>query len=581
MANIGGAENAFFGNAAGRFNTSGNANSFFGRFAGFSNQSGGGNSFVGDSAGVNTLGSFNTFFGFSAGDTNTTGTKNTILGSDADVSINNLDHATAIGADSVVSASNTVVLGRAADTVQVPGTLNVTGATTFTGTLGANVFNATTQYNIGGFRALSVAGNANTFVGLGTGFANSTGFQNSFVGANAGNSNTTGGNNSFFGEASGFSNTDGGENSFVGFTSGFSNTLGNSNSFFGRGAGSANTTGSSNTIVGHFANVGANNLTNATALGAGAIVSQSNSLVLGSSGVNVGIGTTAPASRLHLNGNDPSFAVTLTNSANTAGRRGYRLAFDNDRFSFQRADDLGNFADNQIAIDQATGNLGIGTTAPSEKLQVANGNIRWSNSLLQTDQGGSIELGGTSTIAGSGVPFIDFHFAGLTEDFNARIINDLNGQLSVFSKLRVVSLGSGVTSLCRDSNNVISDCSSSLRYKTDIKPFSNGLSFINRLRPIAFSWKTDGMKDVGFGAEDVEKISPLLVTYNPAGQVEGVKYDRLSVVFVNAFKEQQGQINHQREQIKNQQEQLERQQKQIEGLKQIVCSMNPRADLCK
>jgi type III secretory pathway lipoprotein EscJ len=73
----------------------------------------------------------------------------------------------------------------------------------------------------------------------------------------------------------------------------------------------------------------------------------------------------------------------------------------------------------------------------------------------------------------------------------------------------------------------------------------------------------------------------LLVTYNPGGQVEGVKYDRLSVVFVNAFKEQQAQINQQQQQIKNQQEQLERQQKQIDGLKQFVCSRNPRAGICR
>lgn len=50
------------------------------------------------------------------------------------------------------------------------------------------------------------------------------------------------------------------------------------------------------------------------------------------------------------------------------------------------------------------------------------------------------------------------------------------------------------------------------------------------------------MLDVGFGAEDVAKINPLFVTYNDKGEIEGVKYDRLSVVFVNGFKEQQAQI---------------------------------------
>jgi len=47
-----------------------------------------------------------------------------------------------------------------------------------------------------------------------------------------------------------------------------------------------------------------------------------------------------------------------------------------------------------------------------------------------------------------------------------------------------------------------------------------------------------GKRDLGFGAEDVQKIEPLLVTLNTQGQVEGVKYDRITVVLVNAIKEQ-------------------------------------------
>ena len=82
------------------------------------------------------------------------------------------------------------------------------------------------------------------------------------------------------------------------------------------------------------------------------------------------------------------------------------------------------------------------------------------------------------------------------------------------------------------------------------------------------------MKDVGFGAEDVAKINPLFVSFNDKGEVEGVKYDRLSVAFVNAFKEQQAQIETQNVQI-------EKQQKQIDDLKLIVCAMKPDAEVCR
>jgi len=134
---------------------------------------------------------------------------------------------------------------------------------------------------------------------------------------------------------------------------------------------------------------------------------------------------------------------------------------------------------------------------------------------------------------------------------------------------RVVIYGLGLagsTALCRNMDNQISTCSSSLRYKTDVQTFTGGLNIINRLRPISFSWKDGGMRDVGFGAEEVEKIEPLLTFRNQNGEIEGVKYGQISAVLVNAIKEQQAQIA-------SQQEELKEQQKQIESLMRIVYNL--------
>ena len=62
-------------------------------------------------------------------------------------------------------------------------------------------------------------------------------------------------------------------------------------------------------------------------------------------------------------------------------------------------------------------------------------------------------------------------------------------------------------------------------------------------------------------------IEPLLVTRNAQGDVEGVKYDRINVVLINAVKQQQQQIS--------------RQQSQIEALKKLVCRDHKDADVCK
>ncbi len=52
---------------------------------------------------------------------------------------------------------------------------------------------------------------------------------------------------------------------------------------------------------------------------------------------------------------------------------------------------------------------------------------------LTGDQGGSLELGGTSTTPGGGTAYIDFHHGHLAQDFNTRVINDADGQLSLIA----------------------------------------------------------------------------------------------------------------------------------------------------
>jgi hypothetical protein len=87
----------------------------------------------------------------------------------------------------------------------------------------------------------------------------------------------------------------------------------------------------------------------------------------------------------------------------------------------------------RLSIDNA-GRVGVGVRIPQATLDVQGGEIRWgNNSRLVNDQGGSIELGGVQGVAGSGSPYIDFHFSGLNQDFNTRIINDADGVLSLIA----------------------------------------------------------------------------------------------------------------------------------------------------
>lgn len=338
-----GGSNNFFGTGAGAV-TTGTMNSFFGGSSGLVNTTGGSNSFFGASSGLsNTIGSTNSFFGAAAGFSNTSGSQN-------------------------------------------------------------------------------------SFFGGGAGRNNTTGHSNAFFGERSGYENQTGNFNSFFGKMSGAFNSTGADNSFFGNVAGVLNTTGSYNSFFGKEAGAANSVETYNTFVGYFANLApgadpaTNPVVNATAIGARAYVARSNSLVLG--GVNgfngattetfVGIGTHSPDRQLVVEGsqalgkfrryneNGPDFAPAFLfergRGTNTAplnilpgdylGKVQFRgrvsgnmpeygalvfIASDtsqNGRFSFVDRDLM---TERMVILN--TGNVGIGTTAPTALLDVA-GNLR-------------------------------------------------------------------------------------------------------------------------------------------------------------------------------------------------------------
>ena len=207
-------------------------------------------------------------------------------------------------------------------------------------------------------------------------------------------------------------------------------------------------------------------------------------------------------------------------------------------------------------------NVGIGTNAPQFKLQVTDP----SNKGLRAETGSP---GGTvASFGGFGEFQIDApgNPGGRlnVKENGSVVLGDCPGcfpnptdRLVVSGTTRLLSLGSGgSTSLCRNGSGQISVCSSSIRYKNNIANFSSGLSLLNRLRPVTFDWKDSQAHDLGLVAEEVAEAEPLLVTRSEKGEVEGVKYDRLSAVFINAFKEQQAQIERQQAEAKSQQNQI-------------------------
>ncbi|MDQ1098192.1 MULTISPECIES: hypothetical protein [Chryseobacterium] len=244
------------------------------------------------------------------------------------------------------AASDNLTLGVDAGKVNTTGNLNVfvgnsAGSANTAGS--SNVF-------VGPYSGTSnTTGNSNVFMGYNSGSSSTTGDANAFVGTWAGNTNTTGGYNAFMGYQAGNSNTSGSNNTFLGYSSGKSNTAGNNNVAVGTLAGQTISTGSNNTFIGTGADADTNNLTNATAIGYGAKVSTSNSLVLGGTGssvVNVGIGTSSPASRLEVDGASTNKSAYDAGSSTTIDYSKSNLAYTSasaGNFTLQNIKDGGTY----------------------------------------------------------------------------------------------------------------------------------------------------------------------------------------------------------------------------------------------
>jgi trimeric autotransporter adhesin len=498
-----GFHNVFLGYNSGYTNTAGNYNVFVGRAAGYANVSTTENTFVGDRAGNSNVVSSNTFVGSDAGYTNTTGTQDTFLGYEA-------------GMYNVLGSSLTFVGYQA-------GMASTAGRNTM---VGSEAGKATTSGGSNSFFGASaglsnVSGAFNAFFGAMAGKMTNSGSYNTFFGAEAGQSNTTGYRNAFFGDQAGHETTTGDSNAFIGRIAGFDNTTGYRNTFVGAGTGAGNTVESGNTFVGTDA-LGTAGVANSTAIGTLAEVTQSNSLVLGAiSGVNgasvdtnVGIGTTAPAARLHVGKGE----IRFSNGNGTASHFNYL----NTSVNYIRGV---TYFDGASAYFTG-GNLGVGTASPVAKLHVTGGEFRLMNASGQHTH---FNYGNLSTNYIRGVTYFDTASVYFTGG-NVGI-----GTTSPSYKLHVVG----------DIYTTGTYQGSDLRLKKNVQNLGYGLREVMRLRPVSYEWKDRATGPATFGliAQEVATIMPELVgrSQDEAGMLS-LNYVGLVPVLVKAAQEQDAKI---------------------------------------
>lgn len=293
--------------------STGNANSGYGTYSLYNNTTGFNNVALGGyGLAGNTTGSRNTAGGYFSLYNNTTGSNNTAYGLNALYSNTTVDNLCAFGNYALFSNttgianvatgykalySNTSGYGNTATGYEAHYS-NTTGFGNTANGDSALRANTTGYYNIAvGSQALisNTTGYYNSTTGAGSMYFNTTGYYNSAFGGGVLGSNSTGYENSAAGFSAMGANTTGYYNSAFGTVALNLNTTGYGNSAFGYAALTGNSTGTFNTGLGFGADMTFGNVfSNATAVGALAIVNASNKVRIGD--VNVTVIEGQPAS---------------------------------------------------------------------------------------------------------------------------------------------------------------------------------------------------------------------------------------------------------------------------------------------
>ncbi len=513
-----GNSDVFIGSNAGQITTTGNGDVYIGVASGESATTAAYNTFLGGQTGpFATTGSYNTFTGFNAGFSNTTGANNTYLGSQAAASATTANH--------------------------------------------------------------------NTFLGFNAGFYNTTGSNNTFLGDSAGTFNTTGSGNLYVAHAGvgtennttriGSSQT----NAFIAGIYGASVSSGqpvyvDSTGHLGTGGGSSlSSFNGRNGAVVPAAGDYSFSLLSGTLAPAQLVGTYDQQLAFSNTG-NIYTGT-----GLNVSGTLTGGLVNSTGGYQVNGTTIFTQNALNDIFIGQGAGNASmTGADSQFigrnsGLSITTGNSDVFLgTAAGQSTTTGNGDVYvgWASGNAETTAAYNTFLGaqtGFYTTTGGSDLYLGFDAgfynttgsnnvylanAGVDGESNTTRIGG-NQQSTYIAGIYGVTTGSGVP-VYINSNGQLGTLTSSQKYKEDIRDMGDTTSALMHLRPVTFRYKPEydkGERSLQYGliAEEVAKVYPDLVAYNPDGTPYTVRYQYLSSMLLNELQKQYSRAQTQEQRI--------------------------------
>ncbi len=252
---------------------------------------------------------------------------------------------------------------------------------------------------------------------------------------------------------------------------------------------------------------------------------------------NVGIGTGTPFAQLTFNNNAGekiSFNGTASNNYGIGIKLGLLQIHTNVvaadiAFGHGSSDNL-----TELMRIKGNGNVGIGTSNPSEKLHVeGNTLVKGNVSIDHPGIGQKLQVGGTTTLDGN----VGINKPPGIYSLEVNGTTYINGSLIIAGN--AIKPGGGLW-----------EASSDARLKENVLPYTDGLSMLLKINPVKYHYNQLSGYDtkpeyIGVLAQDMKSIAPYMVGSSIKNGETWYTVDNSSMTYmlINAVKEQQQQID--------------------------------------